>query len=397
VLSPLAVVCQVATRGFRVRVVNKAFVISTAVLLFAIVVGILVAAAFGGDDEQKAQKLGIAGGAAGVAEALTQAGGALGQPVELSRVTGAADARGKVSAGDLKAAVLSNPGGSYTIVTKTSLDSKLEPVIMTGIRQAALNEALTQRGVDQQAVDRDVARATATVDTVDPPDPDRGQRTVIAYIAVLLLFFSVFFYGIDFAIGVVEEKASRVVELLQSTIKPLHLLAGKVLGIGAVGLAQLVLFGGVGLGMSIATGLITISGTAVMLFVSVLVWYILGFTFFALLYAAAGSLVSRQEDVNSATGPLSVVAFAAFFVAQFSLGEPDNGFASVLSWVPPFSATLMPLRVAQGVATPLQVVVTIVLMALASVVAALVASRIYRNSVLNTGRKQSWRQATSRA
>jgi len=188
-----------------------------------------------------------------------------------------------------------------------------------------------------------------------------------------------------------------VVELLLSTIKPLHLLAGKVLGIGAVGLAQLVLFGGVGLGMSIATGLITISGTAAMLFVSVLVWYILGFTFFALLYAAAGSLVSRQEDVNSATGPLSVVAFAAFFVAQFSLKEPDNAFASVLSWVPPFSATLMPLRVAQGVATPLQVVVTIVLMVLASVVAALVASRIYRNSVLNTGRKQSWRQALSRA
>lgn len=396
--SPVTMISRVAAREFGVRVNSKAFLISTAVLLLASVVGILLVSVFGTASEAPRDRtIGVVGGAPALNGALTSAGIELDQPVEVSAVVDEADARAQVTADDLDAAVVGRTDGSYTVVTATVLASGLRTLITDAVDRSTLDAVLGRSGVDPQAVTAEVGRATVTVESLDPPDPDLVQRTFIAYTAVILLFFSVFFYGLNVAIGVVEEKASRVVELLLSTIRPLDLLTGKVLGIGAVGLLQLVAIGGVALAMSIGTGLVTLGGTAIVLFVAVVIWYVLGFTFYALLYAAAGSLVSRQEDVNTVTLPLSLISFAAFFSAQFSLNSPDNAVIEVLSWIPPFSATLMPLRIAQGDASVLQVVVTIALMVVASVLVALLASRIYQRSVLTTGSKQSLRQALSPA
>ncbi|GAB2931752.1 ABC transporter permease [Rhodococcus aerolatus] len=308
----------------------------------------------------------------------------------------AGTARTQVSDGAVEAALVPAAGGGATAVTRTALDDTLAPVLETAVRQAALADALQARGVDPGAVAADVSVAGLTVDALDPPDADTGQRTALAYVAVLLLFFTVFVYGIYVATGVVEEKQSRVVELLLSTITPLQLLVGKVVGIGAVGLTQVVLLGGAGLVTATATGVLTIGATAAGLLAVTVVWYVLGFAFFALLYAAAGSLVSRQEDVNAVSGPLTVVGFAAYFAAQYAVNDPGGTVARVLTWVPPFSAYLVPLRTAQGLVSPGQQVLTVVLMLLACTLAALLAARVYRRSVLHTGGRQSWRTALAR-
>ena len=176
----------------------------------------------------------------------------------------------------------------------------------------------------------------------------------------------------------------------------MHLLIGKVLGIGAVGLVQVVLFGGAALATGILTNLVTVRGTAIALFGAVAVWYVLGFAFFAVLYAAFGALVSRQEDVNSATMPLTILSFATYFAAQSALPNPDATWAAVLAWIPPFSSTLMPLRIAADVASPVQIIGTIVMMLALTAVAALLAARIYEHSVLTTGSKQSWKTVLSK-
>ena len=101
------------------------------------------------------------------------------------------------------------------------------------------------------------------------------------------------------------------------------------------------------------------AGTAVTLLAFVVIWYILGFAFFAMLYAAFGSLVSRQEDVNSATMPLSILAFASFFTAQSALSDPDATWIRILAWIPPFSSMIMPMRIAAGVTSPFEMVATV--------------------------------------
>ena len=143
-------------------------------------------------------------------------------------------------------------------------------------------------------------------------------------------------------------------------------------------------------------GLVTVTGTAVAVLGMSLLWFVLGFVFFGVLYAAGGSMVSRQEDVNSTTTPINVLAFAVFFVAQFTLGDPDGRVATVLSWIPPFSAALVPLRVASGDATAVQVVGSVVVMVVTTALLTVVAARIYQRTVLRSGSATTWTEVLRR-
>jgi ABC-2 type transport system permease protein len=230
--------------------------------------------------------------------------------------------------------------------------------------------------------------------TLEPVDPERGQRLGLAIVTSVLLFMSLIGYGTAVAQGVVEEKSSRVVELLLATIRPIHLLTGKVLGLGAVGLAQLVTLGAVGLAGATASGLLTAPSAAASALVAAVIWYLLGFFLYASVYAAAGSMVSRQEELQSLVTPIMFPLFLPFLFAVSVLpGDPRNTVGTVLSFVPFFAPTLMPARAALGVAPWWQVGIAIVL-TLATIVGVVqVAARIYRNSVLRTGARVTWSEA----
>ena len=393
--SAARTISLVARREFTTRVVNKAFLVSTAVVLAVIVGGQVAFVAFSDSDDRT--EVAVRGGAPGLAEAITRAGESLASPIDVRRAADEQRAREQVEEGDLDVLLLAESDGGYLAVTESEIDPGVRAVLDAATQQAALDRALAEQDVDPEPLAAAAKAAAITVDAVDPDDPDRDQRMALAYVAVMLLFFSVYVYGIYVAMGVVEEKSSRVVELLLATIRPLHLLLGKVIGIGAVGLVQVLVFGGAALATGLATGLVTIGGTAIALFLAVLVWYVLGYAFYAMLYAAMGSLVSRQEDVNSATMPLNILAFASFFVAQSSLGDPDSTWVGVLAWIPPFSSTLMPMRIAADLAGPAQLVITVVTMLVVTAVVALVAARIYERSVLHSGARQSLRRVLTRS
>ncbi len=386
-------IALVAHREFSTRVQTKAFVISVSVILAVILAGTVVGSIIASKEDST--KVAVAGGAEQLPTALTAAGDKFNKSITISSTTAAA-ARAGVEDGTTDLAVIAETDGSFTVVTEKDLGGEMQAVVDLAAQQIGLDRALAAQNVDASQFATDSAGASIAVDVLDPSDPDKNERLALAYIAVLLLFFTVYLYGLYVAMGVVEEKSSRVVELLLSTIKPLHLLLGKVIGIGAVGLIQVVLFGGVGVAAGLATDLITVTGTAFTLLGFVVVWYVLGFAFFALLYAALGSLVSRQEDVNAATMPLSLAAFAMFFAAQSALSDPSATWINTLAWIPPFSSTIMPMRVAAGVTNPFEMVATIVIMLATIAGAAVFAARVYENSVLNTGGRQSLKSALNR-
>ena len=189
------------------------------------------------------------------------------------------------------------------VVVESELDPALRGVLEGALAQAAVMEVLADRGVDPAVLATAAEGATLQVTALDPPEPGAAERTGIAFVMVIVMYFQLLTFGIAVAMGVVEEKTSRVVEVLLASIRPWQLLLGKVLGISAAGLLQLVVLGAVGLGVGTATGVITLTGTAVSVFLGSLGWFLLGFLFFAVLYAAAGSLVSRQEELNAVTTP----------------------------------------------------------------------------------------------
>ncbi|MCO7196397.1 ABC transporter permease, partial [Pseudonocardia sp. McavD-2-B] len=278
-------------------------------------------------------------------------------------------------------------------VVDSDVPSATRAVLDAALADRATAAALGTVGLTPAELAAATPPAGLTVDALDPADPEAGQRTALSFAVLIVMFMQIVGFGLTVAMGVVEEKSSRVVELLLSTIRPLHLLWGKVLGIGAVGLVQLLLYGVVGIGAGIATGLLTITGTALGVFGAALGWFVLGYAFFAVLYAAAGSLVSRQEDVNTTTGPLMMLLFAMYGVSFWFLGSPDSAVLGVLSWIPPFPAMLMPLMIADGSATAWHVAGSALVMLVALVLLAKAGARVYERSVLRIGATVPWREA----
>ncbi|MDV6285481.1 ABC transporter permease [Rhodococcus jostii] len=393
-LSPARAIGLVARREFLTQVAKKSFVISNVIILLAIVGGIVAYSLFSGGDDERAT-IGLVGDQS-LAPALVATGDAVGTPVDVVPTTDEQAARDEVGNGDLDVALIPGTNGSVTAVTESEIGSGLRTVIDAAVVQQAQSGALAAQGVDPAQLAEATGRAVVTVDALDPPDPEKGQRVALSIAVVVLLYMQIMMFGMYVAMGVVEEKSSRVVELLLSTLRPLQLLWGKVIGIGAVGLVQLTAYGVVGVAAGLATGVLTVTGTAIGVLAGTLGWFVLGFAFFAVLYAAAGSMVSRQEDVNATASPLMVLIVIMFFSAFSSVSNPDGTLSNVLSWIPPFSAILMPLRIAAGVASPVQVVVTVALMLAVTAALSVLAAKIYQRSILRIGKVVSWKEALGR-
>jgi ABC-2 type transport system permease protein len=203
---------------------------------------------------------------------------------------------------------------------------------------------------------------------------------------VALLYLALLLYGSMVAQGVVEEKSSRVVELLLATVRPWQLLSGKVLGLGLVGLIQLFAVGMVGLLLAILTQVVTLTGAAAGTLAWGLLWYLLGYLLYATVFAAVGSLVSRQEDVQSVLMPITMVLVMAFVLGFAVLTRSPTGpTATVLSLLPPLSPILMPGRIALAAVPPWQVALAIALTVATVALLARVGGVVYRNSVLHMG------------
>lgn len=385
----------IAKREFTVQVMKKSFIISNVIILAVIVGGIIAFSIFSGADGEERDVVGVVGDQS-IASVLSATGDAVGNPVEVREIGDANTARSDVESGDVAVALVPAGSGSYTAITESELTGALRAVVEGSVQAQATDAALAQQGVDRATLASDTANAVVTVDAIDPPDPEAGQRVALSLAAVFILYAQIIGFGMYVAMGVVEEKSSRVVELLLSTVRPLQLLWGKILGIGAVGILQLAAYGAAGVGTGLATGLLTVTGTAISVFAGTLGWFVLGFAFFAVLYAAGGSMVSRQEDVNSTTMPLLILIMAMFFAAFYSVGDPESTLSNVLSWIPPFSAVMMPLRIAAGVAPLYQIVGTALIMAATTAALAVVAAKIYQRSILRIGKTVTWKEAFAR-
>jgi ABC-2 type transport system permease protein len=201
-------------------------------------------------------------------------------------------------------------------------------------------------------------------------------------------------YGTMVAQGVVEEKSSRVVEILLSTVRPWQLLIGKVVGLGLVGLIQFAIVSVTGLLLAVVTDVLTISGVATSTLIWGLVWYLLGYFLYATVFAAVGSLVSRQEDIQAVLAPVTLVLVAAFVLGFSVLTQDASSTAStVLSLLPPFSPILMPGRIALGAAPAWQLAMAVVLTMAAIAVCTWLGAKVYRNAVLRMGTRVRLRDA----
>ena len=229
-----------------------------------------------------------------------------------------------------------------------------------------------------------------------------ASRRFLGIVFVILVFITLVIYGMWVASGVAAEKSNRVMELLIGAATPLQLLVGKVAGIGAAGLTQylivatpavVVLF----LQDRLATAVLgqgsgaPLAGVTLPLLLAYGLFFLLGFGFYSLVYAAAGSLVSRQDDVQQLALPLSMVSMVGYLAAIAALGVPNAPWVVVMSFIPLFSPFVMLARVMVGRVEPWELLLSVVILLVSTAAAFVLAARVYRAGVLLYGQRPGMR------
>jgi len=382
----------VARREASERLRQRSFQISTGVTLLIVAAVAVLGGVLGGGGPDRYQVGAHGAEAAAIAAAAQAAAPAFDARLEVRRYRDEASARAAVRDEEVDAVVLA----SGTVLMLDEPPTELERALQAGGRQVRAGRALRSEGLSAPEARRALDPPPLPVRALDS-EGDEDERRGVAYTASLLLYLQLIVYGLWVATGVVEEKSSRVVEVLLATVRPRALLAGKVLGIGLLGLGQLLLIGVVGLGLALASGAIELDGTTLGTLAVVLVWFLFGYALYASLYATGGVLVSRQEDVQSSTTPLTVMLVVAYLLAFPTLDDPASGLARIASLVPFTAPIVMPTRLALGEASVPEAALSLALLAASVALIVPFAARIYDRAVLRMGKpvklREAWRAA----
>jgi len=377
----------VARRELVVRARSTAFRVSTIILLVAAVAGIAIPAALIGHPQHFTVAV-TAQAPPAVAAAVRADGNAAGLQVKVVTAGGRAAAVRSVEQGRVTAAVAA--GGE--VIWKAQPNSALSPVLNAAVQQAIITQRAVSLGLSANATARLLAPVRVPVTQLHPQS-QRTARTIIAEVGVILLYMAIVVYGSYVLTGVVEEKSTRVVEVLLSRVPPPSLLGGKIAGIGLAGLAQFLTVtaaAAVTLLVTRPSGLPPGTVTAIPMLV---VWFVLGYALYSMLYGSLGSLASRTEDAQAAASPAIALLVVIYVLAFVAIANPGAGWVTILSMLPPTAPIIMPLRAAL-VNVPAWQVVAVVVLLLAAIYALFrVGARLYRNAVLHTGARLHLREA----
>ncbi len=377
-----ALVRLVAAREVSSRIRDKNFIVSSAVILLLLLGMMVFQVAVGGVE---AGRIAVVADDGRLGPALEAQGEAVGVEVQVVDTTGAAEARAAVEAGEVDAALLDGTGPAPELLL-VDRDPALEAVVGGAVSGLAVSDRLLEAGVDLQSIPE-----VAVTPLGDGEDD--GQQVVVAVIGIVVLYGLLFLFAQFVAQGVVEEKSSRVVELLLATMRPWQLLAGKILGLGLLGLGQIVVIGVVGVAGALAFDLVDVPGELIGTVATVIAWFVLGYAFYACVFAVAASLVSRQEDLGSVLTPASMLLVVGFFVAFQAASDPSGTLATVTSFVPGLSPLVMPVRQAAGEAAGWEVALAVALMLVAIGLAVRLGGRVYSGALLRTSGKTRLREA----
>jgi ABC-2 type transport system permease protein len=267
------------------------------------------------------------------------------------------------------------------------------------LQRAAASRRIQELVADDEGAGDVIALLTGdplTVESVSGQDVDEAEangRGLVAFGGLMLMYIAVLTYGNWTLSGVTEEKTNRVVEVLLSAVRPWHLLAGKVAGIGALGIAQFLVTLGAVLATIAVTDLAQLPQVPVSSFAMLVLWFVLGFGLYSVIYAAAGSLVSRMEEAQNVAFPITIVAVAGFFASVQVLDDPSGTLAAVLSFVPFTAPFVVPVRHALD-ALPLWQSAGAAVVTAATIYGLLrLAGRVYAGGLLRFGARVGWREA----
>ncbi|MCH7582981.1 MAG: ABC transporter permease [Acidobacteria bacterium] len=383
-------VILLARREFIQRAKSRAFLVTMAIIVVVVVLAGPIILLL--QDEEKPIDIGLVGSEpTGLESGLDEQATAFDVEVTITRFRTIVEAE----------EALNDESIDVVLVDASELvwhkdESLRTATIVTGAVAAAEQRVVMEElGLTDEEMIRLVAPTQMTQRTLVAPDPEEEPRQIAAFVGTFILYVSIIVFGQFVAVGTVEEKQNRVVEVVLSRVKPAQVLVGKVLGIGALGLTQLLVLAAT---VAVVVSIIEIPDVSLPslgaeIIGGVIFWFLLGYTLYAFINATLGATVSRQEDLGSVAVLPTLLVLPGFFIAVRAIESPDLLVVRLASFFPPWAPMVMPVRSAVGNAPFWEVALSVVLVLAAIYLLVRIGARVYTGALLRTGGKVKLREA----
>ena len=376
---------------------RKSFIISTLIILALIVIGFNVPNIVKNiKGDSLGDKLLIVDNEdifEGNLELLEQAD--LGYDIEIGKET-LDEVKTKIENGDIAEAIVIEKQDNNIkiryIVKNTNMMEQVPEYLVNAINSLYTNIQINKLGL----TDEELQLITPNFDfSIEQTEEEKANGNILVIMLMsIVLFYAIYFCAYQVSSSITTEKTSKIMETLVTSTSPRTIVLGKTIGIGIVGLIQMILIVGTALvsakaflDAELLNSALDMSNITPYLGIITIVYFILGYFAYALLYALTGSTVSKPEDIQSANTPVAILAVIGFYLSYFTMMNPTSELNLFASLFPISSPFCMPFRIMMGLATGKDVAISIAILIVTILIIAKVAIKIYSNAILNYGTK----------
>ena len=325
----------------------------------------------------------------------------LGYDVKIDKTITTEELKKKVENEELDSAIVlsENENGlkfEY-LVNGMSLGTTVPTEVINAIQLTYQNMQLIKLGIPEDQLP--TLNTESNIEVVSLSSNESSGNIFIMMILSIVLFCAIYFYAYQVSTAITVEKTSRIIETLVTSTSPRIIVLGKTIGIGLVGIAQTLLLILVAI---ICANVFLPAETAQMIFEMlqlspqmigvIAVYYLLGYSLYAMLYALTGSTVSKPEEVQSANGPVAILAVIGFYLSYFTMMNPTSSLNEIAALVPISSPFCMPFRAMMGLSSTNEIILSVVILVITILLVAHISIRIYSNAILNYGEKISFKK-----
>lgn len=380
---------------------RKSFIISTLIILIIIIVGFNIPNIMekfeGEDTTEKILIVDEEDVFNGSLELLNQM--ELGYEIEISEAS-FDEIKQKIDDGEIDSAIIieeqeSNITIRY-IVENSMYITELPETLVNAISSLYTNLQISKLGLTEEQISQITPDFEFSIEQTEEESPS-GNIFAMMMMA-LALFYAIYFCAYQISSSITTEKTSKIIETLVTSTSPRTIVLGKTIGIGIVGLLQMILFVGTAiicattfLDADLLNSVLDMSNITPYLGVITIIYFILGYLVYSLIYALTGSTVSKPEDIQSANMPVAIISVIGFYLAYFTMMNPTSNLNYLASMIPISSPFCMPFRIMMGLASVQDVVLSIAILIITILIVAKVAIKIYSSAILNYGTKMRFK------
>ena len=380
---------------------RKSFIISTLIILILIVIGFnipnIIKNITGGEQESKLLIVDDENIFEGNLEIIQQAD--LGYDIELGKAT-FDEIKAKIEKSEIDAAIIvekqENDIKIRYIVEDTTMMNGVPEDLIKSINTLYTNIQINKLGLTEAELESITPNFVFNLEQT--ADEKANGNIFIMMLLSIVLFYAIYFCAYQVSSSITTEKTSKIMETLVTSTSPRTIVLGKTIGIGVVGLLQMILIIGTALisakaflDPELLNSVLDMSNITLYLGIITIIYFILGYAEYSLLYALTGSTVSKPEDINAANQPVALLAVIGFYLSYFTMMNPTSSLNLFASLFPISSPFCMPFRIMMGIATVKDVIISIIILLATILIVAQIAIKIYSQAIINYGTKISFK------